>query len=947
MFQDFVKLGRVAIQAIKNVKPSRSNVQKKVKKMIENSAPGGSVFVNFTECCELAQLSFEEFSFCQITQALDCALRDSRGKWRTVTKALMLLNHCLQEGSSRFEDYCRQNLPLLLQLESFDYIFEDGRDCGIEVRREARKIVGMLFDPTMLTSIRAPSQCLTYPTTTPNLSPNHSMRLCRRGALMRTNNHPRNANSSWDIITPFVSPYPASISPDWEAVVEAMKAIVGLTTSAHEFLEILAALVERLITDGYCLNYPEVLEALALTRIHLTNVPETLHEYMGNLGVGSQYSQDCGDAAEVTSAIGVLAQICDTTLQRANAEELVDLEGVEELATQLQDDNPGDWSPKNEDYYSETDNSVTWSMDFNDGSASLLSIEEEVWANEKAYNIATQSPRMLAGNTLSDGSDVSSLLSSDTHFLDPPPYQTGNQEALESPITPLTPPDDKEDSEDQTRYAFAALLAPARSAGSPSAPTRSSELSTPVRGDNELSSLAEKFGSTQLRSRRPLPHAPIFQTPCHSEALPVYSPVDDSPRIHPVPTHPGPPDGQQSPESSDQQGTVLERGSAACSNSDRNGSGSSLAGNTSSSVVTCSTSPTGPKRSATWPGVTAGDLAPTPSDTLPTPITLQRMDNNAARPRLSVVIPSPVVPESLANVPTPDSPASPVKCLTGSVIRVGGQPYAQGGFSDVWRGNIKDEEGRLVQEVAVKVLRAVKMRPDDTASGRLQKRMHREIKIWHGLQHPGIVPLLGYALELDGAPSLISPWYGNGDVVNYLKRHPFADRRKIVRQITEGLAYLHSQNPPVIHGDLKGANVLIDQNFDAALCDFGLAKLLQDCPSSFTTSNVGMGTLRWCSPELLLEGCENKTQASDVWAFAALALEIFTGHIPFYDKSNTQATVAIARGEIPARALYPELPQCNKFWDVLESCWKQDPTERPTMEALGRMILNDDVFSAS
>lgn len=126
--------------------------------------------------------------------------------------------------------------------------------------------------------------------------------------------------------------------------------------------------------------------------------------------------------------------------------------------------------------------------------------------------------------------------------------------------------------------------------------------------------------------------------------------------------------------------------------------------------------------------------------------------------------------------------------------------------------------------------------------------MNREVKIWHCLQHPAIVPLRGYAIETDGTPSLISPWYDNGDVMNYLKKHPFADRRKIVRQVAEGLVYLHAQSPPVIHGDLKGANVLINRTFDAALCDFGLAKLLQDCPSSFTTSNVGMGTLRWCAP---------------------------------------------------------------------------------------------------
>lgn len=124
--------------------------------------------------------------------------------------------------------------------------------------------------------------------------------------------------------------------------------------------------------------------------------------------------------------------------------------------------------------------------------------------------------------------------------------------------------------------------------------------------------------------------------------------------------------------------------------------------------------------------------------------------------------------------------------------------------------------------------------------------MYREVNIWHRLDHLRVVPLRGYSLDSDGTPCLVSPWFENGDVLTYLKKHPFADRRRLVRQVAEGLIYLHSQD--VVHGDLKGGNVLVDTSGDAALCDFGLARLLRDCPSSFTTSNVGMGTLRWCAP---------------------------------------------------------------------------------------------------
>lgn len=168
--------------------------------------------------------------------------------------------------------------------------------------------------------------------------------------------------------------------------------------------------------------------------------------------------------------------------------------------------------------------------------------------------------------------------------------------------------------------------------------------------------------------------------------------------------------------------------------------------------------------------------------------------------------------------------------------------------------------------------------------------MNREMDIWGRLNHPNVVPLRGYAVEEDGTPELISPWYTLGDIRSYLEIHPFADRRKLLRQVAEGLAYLHSQNPPVIHGDLKSGNVLINALGDAGLCDFGLSKLLQERPTAYTLSSLGIGTVRWCAPgtttcvtpkqpltrplELLISDDPHKTMASDIWAFGALALEV-------------------------------------------------------------------------
>ncbi len=84
------------------------------------------------------------------------------------------------------------------------------------------------------------------------------------------------------------------------------------------------------------------------------------------------------------------------------------------------------------------------------------------------------------------------------------------------------------------------------------------------------------------------------------------------------------------------------------------------------------------------------------------------------------------------------------------------------------------------------------------------------------------------------------------------------------------MAYLHGQR--VIHGDLKGANVLVSAEVRILLCDFGLAKMVD---TNTSTSRAGLGTLRWQAPELL--GGASKTFQTDVYAFGLTIYEVRMG----------------------------------------------------------------------
>lgn len=116
-------------------------------------------------------------------------------------------------------------------------------------------------------------------------------------------------------------------------------------------------------------------------------------------------------------------------------------------------------------------------------------------------------------------------------------------------------------------------------------------------------------------------------------------------------------------------------------------------------------------------------------------------------------------------------------------------------------------------------------------------------------------------------------------------------RMKIARGAAKGLEYLHeSANPPVIYRDFKASNILLDENFDAKLSDFGLAKLGPTGDKTHVSTRV-MGTYGYCAPEYAMTG--QLTTMSDVYSFGVVFLEIITGRrvIDSYKPTSEQNLV--------------------------------------------------------
>ncbi|CEL63308.1 Serine/threonine-protein kinase TNNI3K OS=Mus musculus GN=Tnni3k PE=2 SV=4 [Rhizoctonia solani AG-1 IB] len=283
----------------------------------------------------------------------------------------------------------------------------------------------------------------------------------------------------------------------------------------------------------------------------------------------------------------------------------------------------------------------------------------------------------------------------------------------------------------------------------------------------------------------------------------------------------------------------------------------------------------------------------------------------------------------------------PIAFLEGHECNIISQaPIAGSTVYDVYEGLWLGEE-----KVAVKILRSSK------ASDGNVRRFHRQVDIWHRMKSRYILRFYGVASIAGGSSFyLVSPWCENGDAPKYLKKNPNVDRLKLILEIAFGLRYLHSQNPPIVHGSLQGSNVLIGDGGGALLADFGLAKALEDLTAvPFTQSTGSNGCYRWMAPELHEDGGQ-MTLKSDVYSWAMTALELYSDKVPYSRiKMPGSVVMEVAKGKIPERprpgasrmssgGSLPgagsregiEIP--DSLWELFVRCWAKEPADRPTIQ---------------
>jgi len=195
----------------------------------------------------------------------------------------------------------------------------------------------------------------------------------------------------------------------------------------------------------------------------------------------------------------------------------------------------------------------------------------------------------------------------------------------------------------------------------------------------------------------------------------------------------------------------------------------------------------------------------------------------------------------------------------------------EGGYGRVYKGTICDTA------VAIKILRH-----NENLQGLLQ--FQREVLILTKVRHPHLVNLLG---ACDEVSALVYDYLPNGSLEDRLSCKgntpalTWQVRTRIIGEICSALIFLHSHKPkPIVHGDLKPSNILLDADLVSKLGDFGIARFLvpSDTSTMVHLTDHPIGTMFYSDPEYMAHG--ELTQGSDVYSFGIIILRLLTGRHP-------------------------------------------------------------------
>ncbi|KAF9783675.1 kinase-like domain-containing protein [Thelephora terrestris] len=222
---------------------------------------------------------------------------------------------------------------------------------------------------------------------------------------------------------------------------------------------------------------------------------------------------------------------------------------------------------------------------------------------------------------------------------------------------------------------------------------------------------------------------------------------------------------------------------------------------------------------------------------------------------------------------------------------------------------------------------------------RARKRLESELPSWAELHHPNILPFYGTVTNIGNRLYMVFPWRENGNLLVYAKGRSPEDKHHLLRGSAAGLNYLHLRG--FVHGSVRCNNVLISQEGEPQICDFGIAKIIHQTHENTVSKTVSSATIiRYAAPELIKHNDFSITKYSDTYSFALLILECITEVPPFSNIAGDAAVIhaRISKEQCPSRPEGQNIVS-DELWDLMNRCWSIVPDQRPSMDHVHRFFL--------